>query len=128
MLNALTCHLEGALHTSTDRDLQSDALQDTTIAVGLTSAPFTNLLIHPDLSICPPFDPDVEKDRLLLVLDNLSSPQAIKTLLYTGITLISCNDIYRRASFRNEHKIDAMLKVFFKAWKPAKAWKAHPPC
>jgi len=98
-----------------DPDLMSDALQDATINVGLSSAPFTNLLVHPSLSIHPPFDPDVKKDHLLLVLNNLSSPQAIKTLLYTGITLISCNNIYKWATFRNKHKIDTMLKVFFKA-------------
>ena len=100
----------------------SDTLRDTAITVGLSSAPFTDLLIHPGHSIRPPFDPNVKKDCLLLVLDNLSSPQAIKTLLYTGIALISRNDIYKWAAFHDEHKIDTMLEMFFDAWKPAKAY------
>ena len=104
----------------------SDAIRDATIAVGLSSAPFTDLLIYPGLSLRPPFDPDVKKDCLLLILNNLSSPQAIKTLLYTGIALISCNDIYRWAAFCNEHEIDTMLETFFKAWKPAKAYFPVP--
>ena len=103
-------------------NLMLDTLRDMAITVGLSSTPFTDLLIHPSHSICPPFDCDVKKDRLLLVLDNLSSPNAIKTLLYTGITLISHNDIYKWASFHDKHKIDAALKMFFKAWKPAKAY------
>jgi len=111
-----------------DPNLMLDALWDATIAVGLLSVPFTDLLVHPGLSLCPPFDPDVKKDHLLLILDNLSSPQAIKTLLYTGITLISRNDIYKWASFRDEHKIDAMLEAFFKAWKPVQAYSpVHMP-
>ena len=118
-LHTLTCRLQLTLEVTQDRGLQSDALRDAAIAVRLVSAPFTDLLVHPGHSLRPPFDPDVKKDRLLLVLDNLSSPQAIKTLLYTGITLISHNDIYRRASFCNEHEIDAMLEAFFKAWYPA---------
>ena len=121
-LEVLTKHMTAVLNNATkdNPDLMSDTLWDTAIAVGLSSAPFTNLLIHPGHSIYPHFDPNVEKDRLLLVLDNLSSLQAIKTLLYTGITLISRNDIYRRAIFCDEHKINAMLEVFFDAWKPAK--------
>ena len=103
-------------------DLMSDALRDATINIGLSSAPFTDLLVHPGLFLCPPFDPDVKKDRLLLVLDNLSFPQVIKTLLYTGIALYSRNTIYQWSSFRNEHKIDAMLEAFFEAWKPVKAY------
>ena len=57
------------------------------IEIGLAKAPFTDLVVQPNLSLCPPFDLDCEKDRILLILDNLSFSQVIKTLLYTGIVL-----------------------------------------
>ena len=81
------------LGLQSDPGIQSDALQDAAIQVGLTKAPFTDLVIDPALSIHPPFNPDTEKDCLLLLLDNLSLPNAFKTLIYTGIVLAKCSDI-----------------------------------
>jgi len=99
-------------------NMQSDALWNMAIELGLASAPFSNLVVDPTLTICPPFDVDHKTDCLFIVLDNISSPLQIKTLPYVGLCLLQQSNIYKRASFHQEHQIDKALEAFFEAWKP----------
>ena len=63
-----------------------------------------------------PFDPDTEKDHLLLLLNNLSSPNAFKTLIYIGITLTNRSDIHKHGFYCKEFQIDKALQAFCNAW------------
>ena len=96
----------------------ADTLRDVAINVGIAKAPFTDLVIPLESSLRPLFDPEVEKDRLLLSLDNLPTYNAIKTLLYTGIILATCTDIHKWPFYHSEYQIDKMLEAFFEAWRP----------
>ena len=115
----LTRRLESILSLAKhDPGMQSDALRNASIALGFAKAPFQDLVILLESSLRPPFNPEIKKDHLLLSLDNLPTHNAIKTLLYTGVTLATHSDIHKWPSYRKEHQINKMLEAFFEAWRP----------
>jgi len=53
---------------------------------------------------------------MLLLLDEYSTPNALKLLLLIGISLFECNNIFTRASFHEEHKVDD-IKTYYCLWQ-----------